>query len=101
MKFAAHFKTLLLLLITATLTACGGGGGGDSVFVPQGINANATAASNSIGIHSATDITVRVTQSNGATVIDGTTVQAVVSPAGIGNIAALNGTQTASTARTR
>ena len=98
MKFAAPFKTVLLLLFAAALTACGGGGGGGPDAIgPAQIRATATAGSASIGINSATDITVRVTQQSGAPVVDGSTVQAVVSPAGAGNIAALNGTQQTTT----
>lgn len=98
MKFVSPFKTALLLLLAATLTACGGGGGGGPDAVgPRQISASATAVSGSIGINSATDITVRVTQQGGAPVQDGSTVQAVVSPAGLGNIAGSAGGQQAAT----
>lgn len=99
MKFAVPFKTLLLLLCAAVITACGGGGGGGpDAFAPPTIRASATAVSSSIGINSATDITVRVTQQSGAPVVDGSTVQAVVSPSGAGNIAPSTGGSQASTA---
>lgn len=99
MKFAASWKTLLLLLFAATLTACGGGGGSgnDSVFNPPGINVTASAAVASIGINSATDVSVRVTQPSGQAIPDGATVTASVTPAGIGNIAAYTGGTTATT----
>jgi hypothetical protein len=99
MKFVSPFKTLLLLMLAATLTACGGGGGsgGDGGFTPTGIRATATASSGTIGVNSATDITVRVTTPNGTPVINGTTVSAVVTPAGIGNISAPTGGLTATT----
>lgn len=97
MKFAAPFKTLLLLMLAATLTACGGGGGGPDAIAPAGINATATPTSGTIGINSATDITVRVTQQSGAPVANGSTVTAVVTPSGAGNIAASTGGNQATT----
>jgi hypothetical protein len=92
MKFAVPIKTLLLLLLTAALTACGGGGGGGpDAISPAQIRATATPATATIGINSATDITVRATQQSGAAIIDGSIVQAVVSPGSLGNIAPLSG----------
>jgi hypothetical protein len=93
MKYAGSIKALVLLLATAALSACGGGGGSgnDSPFNPPGIQVTATAGNGSIGINSSTDVTVRVTQVNGTPVANGTAVTASVSPAGIGNIAAVTG----------
>jgi hypothetical protein len=87
MNFAASMKSLLLLALAATLTACGGGGGSDggATTPPQG-SLVASTTNIAINTRSATTLTVRVNQANGAAANDGVTVTAVVNGAGLGNL---------------
>ncbi len=96
MKFASPFKSVMLLLLATALTACGGGGSDGGATTAPKINATATPTAATIGINSATDITVRVTQQSGAPVADGTPVTASVA-SGSGNIASFTGGNNATT----
>ena len=82
------FKSASLMFLAAMVTACGGGGGSgnDSGFNPPGMRATATAQSTSVPAGSSTDISVRITEANGAAVRDGVAVTASVSPSSVGSV---------------
>ncbi|MFA5683387.1 MAG: hypothetical protein WCZ65_03440 [Lysobacteraceae bacterium] len=93
MKASAHLKFLFLLVASSLLAACGGGGSSDSDsgFTPPGLRVSATPTSLTVQSGSSADITVRVTQSSGAPIADGTVVNASVSPASNGTIVGVSG----------
>jgi len=88
MKFVSLVKHLLLSTAILVLAACGGGGGSgeDSVFDPPGIRITATPGAGTVGAGGYLDVTVRVAQTNGSNVADGTIVSSTVSPAASGTI---------------
>lgn len=87
MNFRTIVSIVSSLLIAVLISACGGGGGGDSNgFSPADLRVNVTATTTSPAAGQNVDVTVRVTEANGALVADGTAVTATVSPAGLGNI---------------
>lgn len=96
------FRTASALMLGSLLAACGGGGGSgnDSGFNPPGIRATATAQQTSIPAGSSTDISVRITEANGAPIRDGTVVTASVSPGSIGAVVGLGGATSGPTATT-
>lgn len=104
MNVTNGLKAAALLAGSLLLAACGGGGGSgnDSGFNPPGINVSASAAANSVQAGRTVNITVTVRQASGAAIQDGTSVNAVVSPANVGSIVALgpNGPLAGTTAST-
>jgi hypothetical protein len=81
MKFASILKSLLLVTAVSLLAACGGGtSGGDSAFQPATVRITATPTATSVQAGQFIDISVKVTQANGANVADGTVVNTVVTP---------------------
>jgi len=78
-------KTLFGLFASVLLGSCGGGGGSsdDSAFNPPGVIVSVTAQAATTPA-SLIPVTVRVTGPNGAPLADGTTVNLIVSPAGVG-----------------
>jgi hypothetical protein len=89
MKFAGTIKSLLLVAVAA-LSACGGGGGGgDTTFGPPGVTLTASTTALSVNTRSAVAITVRMTQSNGTPVANGTVINGVVNSVGLGNLSAV------------
>lgn len=104
MKLMSAAKRIGTLAMLALLTACGGGGGSgnDSAFNPPGINVSVTSSASSARAGQAVDVSVRVTQANGAPVTDGTQVTGVVTPASLGTISGIgaNGLTGSATAGT-
>jgi hypothetical protein len=104
MNASVYLKSLLLMAALALLSACGGGGGSndDGAFTPQGIRVAATAQATSVQSGFSTDVTVRVTEANGASIREGTIVSASVSPAANGTVQGVNaaGALTGGTAST-
>jgi len=95
MKAKASLKYLLLLIAAAMLSACGGSSSdSDGGFTPQGIRVTATPQSVSVASGTTTDITVRVTESGGAAIREGTVVSAAVSPAANGTVVSVDGAGT-------
>jgi hypothetical protein len=87
-----QFKMASLMFFAAVLTACGGGGGSgnDSGFNPPGVRMGASADRISIASGTSTDISVRITEANGAAIRDGVSVSASVSPSSVGTIVGIN-----------
>ncbi len=92
MNASALLKVLLLSVLATLLAACGGSSstGNDGGFTPPAITVTATAQTQTVASGNTTDITVRVSEGNGAPIRDGTAVNANVAPAANGTITAIN-----------
>lgn len=92
MNASAFLKVLLLSALAALLAACGGSSstGNDGGFTPPAISVTATAQSLTVASGNSTDISVRVSEGNGAPIRDGTVVNANVTPPTNGTVAAIN-----------
>ncbi len=87
MKFATILKNLFVLTAVSLLVACGGGtSGGDSAYQPAQMRITVTPTATSVRAGTFINLAVRVTQANGTTVGDGTTVSGTVSPAANGRL---------------
>jgi len=71
------------------LSACGGGGSDGGANLPANTNVTASPASATTTPFSLVDVPIRVTNSNGTPVPDGTTVTVQVSPPSVGVISSL------------